>query len=292
MKKKYLYILLSSIILILSIFLADFNNIFPIYGKKQKNSTVLKNNTSIANSVMSSNLIKISNVSMKNSSISNTSLVDFKKLKLDALPILMYHAIDDNIFGQKELFIHTEMFAKQMKYLHDNGYTTLSFDEIKDYNKYKKPIIITFDDGYMDNYTNAYPVLKKYNFKATIFVATKYLGSPSFLTIEQVKKMTDIISFESHTVSHAMLTKLPNNILNNECIESKNQIEKITGKSVIAIAYPSGMYNGTVTKVVKKYYTYGINSKFGYYKTTIGNYDIKRIGVSYLDTIDDFIKKI
>lgn len=210
------------------------------------------------------------------------------KSKKGGLPVLMYHAIDDKIFGIKEMFVSTSSFDGQMKYLSDNGYTAIDFSEIKNYEKYRKPIIITFDDGYEDNYTNAYPILKKYKLKATIFVPSSFIDTPQYLTSRQIKEMSDLISFQSHSVTHPKLTIISKEELEKECKESQVKIEKITGKPVVAFAYPFGIFNKAVVKAVSKVYLYAISSNFGYYKKGDDNYAIRRIGVSYLFKLKDF----
>lgn len=208
--------------------------------------------------------------------------------KKGGLPVLMYHAIDDKVFGIKEMFVGVSNFEEQMKYLSDEGFTALEFSEINNNEEYSKPIIITFDDGYMDNYTNAYPILKKYKLKATIFMPANFIDSPQYLTSAQMKEMSDIISFQSHSVTHPKLTKISKDDLNKECKESKEKIAKITGKPLIAFSYPFGIYNKEVAKTVSKYYPYAVTTNFGYYKKGDDNSAIKRIGVSYLYKLKDF----
>lgn len=226
------------------------------------------------------------------SSVKRKAKLSWAKVRKGAVPVLMYHAVDDNIFGEKDLFVSTKAFAEQMKYLHDNGYTTIDFSEIRSYRKYKKPIVITFDDGYEDNYTNAYPILKKYAFKATVFIVSGFIGKNNYLNAEQVRQMTDVVSFQSHTVNHIMLSKADRLTVETECAESKRQIEKLTGKPVFAIAYPFGEYNNDTVAVARKYYSCGFNTKFGYYWAWSGVYDIRRITVGCSDTLKDFAGKI
>lgn len=218
--------------------------------------------------------------------------INWASIKQGALPVLMYHAVDDKVFGDKDLFVSTQAFDEQMKYLHDNGYTTIDFNDIKNYKKFQKPILITFDDGYENNYTNAYPVLKKYGLKATIFVITGFIGRNEFLTADQIKQMSDVISFQSHTVSHIKLSKADKGTVEKELSESKSTIEKLTGRPVIAVSYPYGAYNTGVVNIAKKYYKIGISTNFGYYFPISEIYEIKRIAVDPLDTIQDFAERI
>ena len=208
------------------------------------------------------------------------------------IPVLMYHAVGDDTFGDQELFIRPSEFYKQMKYLADNGYTPITFEDAGDYYKYKKPVMITFDDGYRDVYFNAYPVLKKFNFKATNFLITGSINDAAFLTTKQIKEMSDITSFQSHTVTHPELDKLNPVAIEKECSESKHAIEGITGKPVFVLAYPHGTYNKNVIDIASKYYKYCVTTKKGLYEESDDVHAIDRIYVVRTETLQDFIKKV
>ena len=112
------------------------------------------------------------------------------------LPILLYHSVNDTPVGLPELTVSSESFEQQMKYLSDNGYTPIYFNEIKNCAKVEKPILITFDDGYSDNFTCAYPILKKYNCKATVFMIANKIGRNGFLSKEQLQSMGILYQFK------------------------------------------------------------------------------------------------
>ena len=105
--------------------------------------------------------------------------------------VLNYHKVDNTFIS---LAVRPDDFDKQMQYLSDNGYNTITPDELYDSlagNKElpENPVLITFDDGYEDNYTNAYPILKKYGFKGTIFVISSFLGkNKNYITWDQDRK--------------------------------------------------------------------------------------------------------
>lgn len=207
-------------------------------------------------------------------------------------PVLLYHAVDDHIVGSEELFVSPAEFYKQMKYLHEQKYTTLTFNNIDDYNQYKKPILITFDDGYKDLYQYAFPILKEFDFKATVFLITGYVDHPSYLSQKEISEMSDVFSFESHTVSHPQLDQMTDAQVEKECRESKDQIEKIIHKPVNALSYPYGRYNKNVLAIAEKYYKYCVTTNYGNYKTGDNRYEIKRINVARSDTIDAYREKI
>lgn len=208
------------------------------------------------------------------------------------VPVLMYHSIEDEPWGLEQLFVRTSEFEKQIRYLSENGYTPLFFEDLKNCELYHKPILITFDDGYSDNYYNAYPILKKYNFKSVIFLIVNSIDLPNFLTREQIKEMSDIISFQSHTLNHYELDKISGETLENECVLSKKKIEEITGKSVIALSYPGGRYKQHTIDAVSKYYEYAVTTQPGFYSKNSNNYQIKRIRIQRSDTLQNFISKL
>ncbi len=213
-----------------------------------------------------------------------------------SIPVLIYHCVDDNVFGLKDLFVSPKNFEAQMNYLKDNGYTPITFQDLGNLGNFTKPIIITLDDGYMDNFTEAYPILKKFNFKATIFVISGMLGKKDYLTIDQIKEMTDIINFQGHTITHPDLKKMQVqdiNKLRDELSKSKSDIEAITGKPVNVLAYPAGSYSNGVISVAKEYYTFAVTTKPGIFKYgTDSNYEIKRLRVKSTTTLDLFIKNL
>jgi hypothetical protein len=128
------------------------------------------------------------------------------------VPVLMYHSI--NVNSTNNLIITPQEFEKQISWLKDNGFTPLFLDELYSIlttgiNVPSKPIALTFDDGYEDNYTEAYPILKKYNFKATIFLITDAIGHATHVKEHQIREMYDNnIDFQSHTASHHELNSL------------------------------------------------------------------------------------
>lgn len=175
----------------------------------------------------------------------------------DGIPVLNYHLVNKEKLNA--LSITPEQFDEQMAYLHKNGYTTISPDQLLDYlqdNKPlpEKPILITFDDGYQDTYTEAYPILKKYNFTATVFLVTDYVGNSSrYITWEQVKEMhNNGFTFGSHTLSHVSLSKITNEEAEYQLVKSREAIEWRIKKPVKYFAHPGGFYNQTTSQLLQK----------------------------------------
>ncbi len=180
--------------------------------------------------------------------------------------ILMYHSVSDN----PEFFTVTlESFKSQMNYLFMNGYSVVPLSTLVDKLKQnlvipKKTVVLTFDDGYEDNYTNAFPMLQKYNFPATIFLATGRIGNKKYISKKgikmpvldwgQIKEMNDsgLIDFQPHTVSHPKLSTLGVDDVRREIFESKNEVENKLSKRCRFFAYPYGDFNDKVARIAKE----------------------------------------
>ncbi|WP_338473036.1 polysaccharide deacetylase family protein [Niallia sp. XMNu-256] len=214
------------------------------------------------------------------------------------VPILVYHSIDEyKGSGSQDLYVTPKNFETQIKYLRDHGFTLLTFENWQDINHVDKPIFITFDDAYKNN-INAFRVFQKlqnqsFKPKGTIFVISDFIGRSNRLTTDELKMMvkSGFISVQSHTATHPDLTKISN--YEKELKKSKEKIEQITGKPVIALAYPYGKFNNKVVEETKKYYQYGLTTiPSPYVKSGIKNemYYLPRIYVKYFTTLDEFAK--
>jgi peptidoglycan/xylan/chitin deacetylase (PgdA/CDA1 family) len=162
--------------------------------------------------------------------------------------VLMFHSIMYEA-GNK-LRIPTEDFDAEMKWLSDNGFDAMTTDELYSHMETKKlfpkkSVVITLDDGYEDNYTNAFPILKKYKLHATIFMITGKIGAPGCLTAAQLREMSDsgLISIQCHTVTHPLLDGLSYAKQYFELSDSKQTLENLLGREVGYLAYPTGHYN-------------------------------------------------
>ena len=91
------------------------------------------------------------------------------------IPVLMYHSISDD---KSNLSVSVNNFERQIQYFYTSGFRTVQFNSVN--KKIKKPLIITFDDGYKDNLINALPILKKYNFTSICFVVSDHIGTVSY----------------------------------------------------------------------------------------------------------------
>lgn len=223
---------------------------------------------------------------------------NFIKNSNEGIPVLMYHSIDNEIFNPMK--VSKEKFEEQMKFLKDNGYTTLTLDELYGYfinrkNIPQKSLVLTFDDGYRDNYTNAYPILKKYGLKATIFVITGMVDKGNaYVTSGEMKEMAQNgIEIEGHTYLHEKLNKLSYEAQLKTLVSSKKFIENITGKSVYYMAYPFGMYNeDTIVAAKKAGYKMAFIATGKWAHKSNGIYALERIYVSKLFNMREFQERL
>jgi len=168
----------------------------------------------------------------------------------NGIPILLYHHVSDEETALPKLTVSSGVFDMQMQRLQQSGFQTITVDDLIDYMSGRtdhlpdKPILISFDDGYDDNYYNAFPILKKYGFTATIFMTGINIDRPRRLSSAQIREMSEHgIDFGAHSVTHRDMTSLPPKELRRETRDSKAAIEKIIGKKVRLFSYPFGLYN-------------------------------------------------
>lgn len=223
--------------------------------------------------------------SINKESIFNNRTFTGSNLKYNdkGIPVLMYHSIDYE--KGNELRIPKEKFKEQMSLLKEKGYTTLTLDELYEFFVNNKPvpeksIVITFDDGYVDNYNNAYPVLKEFNFNAVIFVITDNVDKiKNYLTSDQIVELTNNgIEVQSHTVSHEKLSTLNYNKQLETLKNSKEFLENLLDKQISYIAYPYGNWNDNTIKAVRE-----SNYKMAF--TTSGTWSDKSDGIYTLDRV-------
>jgi peptidoglycan/xylan/chitin deacetylase (PgdA/CDA1 family)/UDP-N-acetylglucosamine:LPS N-acetylglucosamine transferase len=213
------------------------------------------------------------------------------------LPVLMYHRLvnSPSEAGRHGIYVTVKQFEEQMKYLLIKGYRTITFEELENVNRFDKTekyAILTFDDGYEDNYTLLFPILKKFGLKAVIFSVTHRESNlwdtensdepvVRLMSSEQIAEMSEYgVEFGAHTKTHSDLTKISLLQAETEIRESKAELEKITGKSVISFAYPYGGMNDDVKRLVKEAgFKYGIATDTGPLALHEDFYHIRRIGI-------------
>lgn len=207
------------------------------------------------------------------------------------VPVLMYHAVSDYCWGIEELFVSPSSMEEQLQYLTENGYDAIWFEDLAHVEDYEKPVILTFDDGYDDNYTELLPLLQKYNVKATVFVIG---NAPDVvqhkMTSEQVREMADsgLVSIQSHSYTHADMDALGEESTDYEMTESQKAITRITGRVPSVLCYPTGKYNSNTLAQIGNYYNFGIKMTGGQYNTSDDPYLVSRYYISRYTDIYTF----
>ena len=199
------------------------------------------------------------------------------------VPVLMYHAVSDEIWGIEELFVSPSDMEEQLAYIVDNGYDAIWFEDLSHLEDYDKPVILTFDDGYEDNYTNLFPLLQKYHVKATIFVIGSAPNNQQHMATEkQIREMSTsgLVSIQSHSYTHPDLDGLGYDDTLYELAQSKKIITRIAGKEPIVLCYPTGKYNDFTLELGPKYYLFGIKMNGGLYNTSANPFLVNRYYVS------------
>lgn len=253
-------------------------------GKSYSSSDSLKKAEPSLPHTKSSEVLKSENSSFSASICEDDSIEKqtSKKSESRSIPVLMYHSVAYE--KNNPVRIPLQKFKEQMKYLKDNGYSTLSLDDLYRYfedgiSAPEKSVVLTFDDGYEDNYKEAYPVLKEYGFSASIFMITDNIDKKGCLTSSELKELDENnISIESHTVTHSKLQELSYDKQLKELEHSKETLEKLLGKEIKYAAYPYGSHNKDTVKAAK-------DAGYVMAFTTDGRWSGKEDGILTLDRV-------
>ncbi len=179
------------------------------------------------------------------------------------LPILVYHIVRPSYPSDsgavRAIALTPETFDAEMRYLRTAGYDIMRFSDLEAYFRNgtplpAKPIILSFDDGWSDQFTYAFPILEKYHYTATFFVFTNAIGRPGFLSWDDLRQMLAAgMTVGDHTRSHPYLTGISDpSVLWDEIDGSKQTLEKRLGVTVNEFAYPFGMYTPAIQALVEK----------------------------------------
>lgn len=184
------------------------------------------------------------------------------------LTVLGYHSVSDpsnEAELQNDIYKHLSVsaciFEKQMRWLQQHDYVFLRFSDLRDIREGKRAMprraaLVYFDDGYKDNYINAYPILKRLGIPATVFVATDCIDKKKllwesaidparasiFLSWDDIRAMQDVFDVGTHTVSHRKLTTLTPDEVREEFEVSRKRIYEMTEKNVMALSYPKSRW--------------------------------------------------
>ncbi len=238
------------------------------------------------------------------------------KSKEPSIPILMYHSISNDRIKKISQYYETStspyVFAQHMKYLYENGYQVVNLQEAIDCflgvkTLKEKTVVITFDDGFRDFYTEAFPVLNSYGFSATVFLPTAFIKNNRLkfkekecLSWDEMRKLQDKgIIFGSHTVNHPVLYKMTMNDIEYELKHSKKKIDKELGISIESFSYPYAYpehdkkFSSMLNKILEKCrYSSGVTTRIGTVVEKDRHYSLKRIPVNSYDDRSFFKAKL
>lgn len=234
--------------------------------------------------------------------------------RAETIPVLMYHHIlpqeDMTRYGwdNNSAVISLENFTDQMKYLHDNNFHTATLSELEKFIKGeiilpKNTVVITFDDGYLSNFVNAYPVMKQYGHRGIIFLIGKLCNVPQApytpqdtckISIENLDNYLDVFEYGSHTydlhdmengktrIEYYTQEQIKEDLLRNMALFPNN-----------TIAYPHGRYNQNILNVLRELdFKLGFTIKKGYTSINTPIYEIPRINIGPEISIDKYIQLI
>jgi peptidoglycan/xylan/chitin deacetylase (PgdA/CDA1 family) len=217
------------------------------------------------------------------------------------VPILMYHYISvpppDADKYRLDLSVTPANFQAHVEYLLAEGYHPITVADLTDYLRRGKtlppnPIVLTFDDGYVDNYENAFPILKEYQIPATFFVITDFVDNakPGYMTWNQLEEMAiEGMEIGSHTMSHPDLEGKSRTIQASEIAGSKATIEARIGTPVKSFCYPAGKYDSRTLDVLRSvgYHTAVTTEPQGTRQSSDAIFELRRIRVRGTYTADD-----
>ena len=236
--------------------------------------------------------------------------VDKKKYEV---PVVMYHRVINNsenegIYGT---YIYENIFRQHMQYLKDNNFDVITFEDLNKigwrnrFQRNKKYIMITFDDGYVDNYNLAFPILKEFGFKATIFLMGESTynewdvnagGEKKFELMDKfmIKEMQDYgIEFGAHTFNHPKLNKLSEEEIRHQIVDVKKPLEEKIEKEIITFAYPYGILNDYAKKMAREAgYTFTVSTDSGSVCLSDDLYQIRRIAIFPNTNLFSFKRKV
>ncbi len=218
------------------------------------------------------------------------------------LPILQYHAVDVRpIAGPwgRRLTLATARFKAEMDYLAGAGYHPVTLELAYAGMAHlrplpRNPIALTFDDGYRDNYTVVFPILRAHHFVATFFVITAAVGRPGYLTWADLRLMhADGMAIESHTVHHEDLDVLPAPRLAAELTQSRATIAEEVGQMPAVLAYPGGDYNVRVAAAARAAgYLMAVLTHSGRLLSSVNTYLWPRMAIGARETPSGFVRAL
>ena len=217
------------------------------------------------------------------------------------IPILMYHHVGVPDSGadsiRRDLSVSPTRFEGQLRYLVERGYQPITLTDLAMHLQVgralpAKPVVLTFDDGFEDQYTNAYPLLKKYGFVGTFFVITRFADEerPEHMSWSEIELLhANGMEIGSHSYTHPSLWGKSYDYLVWQVLGSREAIETRTQESVRFFSYPSGQYDQLTIDVLKSAGYWGaVTVEAGSLQSAEAPFEMKRIRVRGTYDLNDF----
>ena len=224
--------------------------------------------------------------------------------ELTAVPILMYHHVNDLPRAVvdaylRDLTVPVAEFRRQLQFLEAGGASAVGLAELTGYMQGgeplpRRPVILTFDDGYDDNYHQAYPLLREHGMRGTFFVVAGLVGKPGYMTWEQLREMQlNGMEIESHSLDHVDLSQLPRPELQRQLVESRRMLEQNLLRPVRYLNYPSGRYSPLVISMARAAgYEAAVTVNYGLVQQRATPYELNRVRVKGADTVESLASKM
>jgi len=209
------------------------------------------------------------------------------------VPVLMYHYIDelppDADAIRRGLTLHPDIFRQHIEYLAENGYTTISLYEIdaaleNGTSLPENPVVLTFDDGYIDAYTEVFPVLQAHEMTGTFFIITQFADDslPGYMNWEQITEMANAgMSMEGHTKTHATLNERDYDFMVFQVMGSLESLEVHTGIVPRMFSYPVGRYDENTLRFMDSTpIERAVTTEIGTIHTTDNRYQMPRMRIT------------
>lgn len=300
-KIKYLVIVLVMAIIVFAI------------EKVGINKSVAKNNIQIEKSVNTEQAQNINNQQTQSNTASekNTQNLEENNEEIDQnlsqkinikyvdipisevkIPILMYHSISAQDPGNS-LLVPPEQFEAEVAFLKESGYNTITLGQaveaLKTGHIPEKPVILSFDDGYVDNYTDAFNILKKYDMIGTFFIITDNTDGGGYMSLDMLREMKEAgMDLQNHTAHHLDLSILSYDDQKESIKSGQDFLRDKIGVDSEFVCYPSGKYNDNTIQVLKDLNMQGaVTTEFGTATANDGVYTLKRIRIAPM-TMESF----
>lgn len=226
----------------------------------------------------------------------------FEIVRTARVPILMYHYVsippDDADAIRRDLSVPPDVFEQEMKYLYEQGYQTIQLRDLIHFFGTgaplpPKPIILTFDDGYADQYPNVFPTLLDYGFTGTFFIITQFADTKvnGYMTWEQIQELeANGMEIGTHTLDHrANLARLNLNTQRRAIQPARDALQKYLPNLPPVFAYPAGSYDHTTLDLLQELgYSAAVTTKQGVLQSSAQPFELKRVRVRGAWTIVQF----